>query len=111
MIGQYLSNTNEKATVSILQNILELNKASIGLVVASWGQRDGPHQTTDRNKFGIFFIEKRKFFFEIFDQPIKKNLCQPNVLSGIQVIGYFSKKYNTLNKSFRLIWALFSSEK
>ena len=29
MIGQYLSNTNEKATVSILQNILELNKAWI----------------------------------------------------------------------------------
>ena len=29
MIGQYLSNTNEKATVSILQNILELNKAHI----------------------------------------------------------------------------------
>ena len=27
MIGQYLSNTNEKATVSILQNILELNEA------------------------------------------------------------------------------------
>jgi len=27
MIGQYLSNTNEKATVLILQNILELNKA------------------------------------------------------------------------------------
>ena len=27
MIGQYLSNTNEIATVSILQNILELNKA------------------------------------------------------------------------------------
>jgi len=27
MIGQYLSNTNKKATVSILQNILELNKA------------------------------------------------------------------------------------
>jgi hypothetical protein len=27
MIGQYLSNTNEKAKVSILQNILELNKA------------------------------------------------------------------------------------
>jgi len=30
MIGQYLSNTNEKATVSILQNILELNKAREG---------------------------------------------------------------------------------
>jgi hypothetical protein len=29
MIGQYLSNTNERATVSILQNILELNKAYI----------------------------------------------------------------------------------
>jgi len=29
MIGQYLSNTNEKATVSILQNILELNKAQL----------------------------------------------------------------------------------
>ena len=28
MIRQYLSNTNEKTTVSILQNILELNKAS-----------------------------------------------------------------------------------
>ena len=27
MIGQYLSNTNERAIVSILQNILELNKA------------------------------------------------------------------------------------
>ena len=27
MIGQYLSNTNEKVTVSILQNILKLNKA------------------------------------------------------------------------------------
>ena len=27
MIGQYLSNTNERATVSILQNILELNQA------------------------------------------------------------------------------------
>ena len=27
MIGQYLSNTNESATVSIFQNFLELNKA------------------------------------------------------------------------------------
>ena len=27
MIGQYLSNTNKSATVSILQNFLELNKA------------------------------------------------------------------------------------
>jgi len=27
MIGQYLSNTNESATVSISQNFLELNKA------------------------------------------------------------------------------------
>ena len=27
MVGQYLSNTDERATVSILQNILELNKA------------------------------------------------------------------------------------
>jgi len=26
MIGQYLSNTNESATVPILQNLLELNK-------------------------------------------------------------------------------------
>ena len=26
MIGQYLSNTNESATVSIFQKILELNK-------------------------------------------------------------------------------------
>jgi len=31
MIGQYLSNTNERATVSILQNILELNKAQINI--------------------------------------------------------------------------------
>jgi len=28
MIGQYLSNTNESATVLIFQNFLELNKAS-----------------------------------------------------------------------------------
>jgi len=27
MIGQFLSNTNESATVSILQNFLKLNKA------------------------------------------------------------------------------------
>jgi len=31
MIRQYLSNTNERATVSILQNILELNKALLPL--------------------------------------------------------------------------------
>ena len=29
IIGQYLSNTNESATVSILQKILELNKANV----------------------------------------------------------------------------------
>jgi len=29
MIGQFLSNTNESATVSILQNFLELNKALV----------------------------------------------------------------------------------
>ena len=27
MIGQYLSNTNENATILILQNFLELNKS------------------------------------------------------------------------------------
>jgi len=30
MFGQYLSNTNESATVSIFQNFLELNQAWIG---------------------------------------------------------------------------------
>ena len=35
MIGQYLSNTNEKATVSILQNILELNKALASTIPAT----------------------------------------------------------------------------
>ena len=30
MIEQYLSNTNEDATVSIFQNFLELNKAKFG---------------------------------------------------------------------------------
>jgi len=29
MIGQYLSNTNESATIPILQNFLELNKAEL----------------------------------------------------------------------------------
>jgi len=29
MIGQYLSNTNENATVPILQNFLQLNKALV----------------------------------------------------------------------------------
>jgi len=29
MIGQYFSQTNESATVPVLQNILELNKASV----------------------------------------------------------------------------------
>ena len=36
MIGQYLSNTNENATVSIFQNFLELNKAPVFL-------EDGPN--------------------------------------------------------------------
>ena len=31
MIRQYLSNTNESATIPILQNVLELNKAQFGL--------------------------------------------------------------------------------
>ena len=31
MIGQYLSNTNESATVYILQNFLEVNKARMNL--------------------------------------------------------------------------------
>ena len=31
MIGQYLSNTNESATVSILQNFLKLNKALVNV--------------------------------------------------------------------------------
>jgi len=34
MIGQYLSNTNETATVSIFQKFLELNKA----LVHPWNQ-------------------------------------------------------------------------
>jgi hypothetical protein len=33
MIGQYLSHTNESVTVLILQNILELNKALIELLI------------------------------------------------------------------------------
>jgi len=36
MIGQYLSNTNENATVSILQKNLELNKAYICSVDGAW---------------------------------------------------------------------------
>jgi len=34
MIGQYLSNTNENATVPVLQKILELNKAQIVCLLA-----------------------------------------------------------------------------
>ena len=34
MIGQFLSNTNESATVSIFQNFLELNKALQYLQIA-----------------------------------------------------------------------------
>jgi len=53
MIGQYLSNTNERATVSVLQNILELNKA----LLKTFGERlERPfqnwldHQKTERMK-------------------------------------------------------------
>jgi len=35
MIGQYLSNTNESATISIFQNFLELNKAQVFVMVVS----------------------------------------------------------------------------
>ena len=40
MIGQYLLNTNERATVSILQNILELNKALMELSKVCYGLPD-----------------------------------------------------------------------
>jgi len=43
MIGQYLSNTNEKATVSILQNILELNKVQ--------EKKEGNHMAQQRGNF------------------------------------------------------------
>ena len=43
MIGQYLSNTNENATVSILQKNLELNKAK-DVVYKNVG---GANNTTD----------------------------------------------------------------
>ena len=36
MIGQYLSNTNESATVSIFQKFSELNKAKEDRVLGSW---------------------------------------------------------------------------
>jgi len=46
MIEQYLSNTNEKATVSILQNILELNKTKI--CVGTRGTEASPRPSTMR---------------------------------------------------------------
>jgi len=41
MIGQYLSNTNESATIPILQNFLELNKAKQGATPSSLHRRYG----------------------------------------------------------------------
>jgi len=48
MIGQFLSNTNESATVSILQKNLELNKAQVA---------------TDLNSQVFFFSIQKKVFF------------------------------------------------
>ena len=39
MIGQYLSNTNENATVSISQNFSELNKALVILAKSNVNNR------------------------------------------------------------------------
>jgi len=41
MIGQYLSNTNERATVSILENILELNKDKAYITVLALDSLQG----------------------------------------------------------------------
>ena len=37
MIRQYLSNTNENATVPVLQNFLELNKAQMNIPESYFG--------------------------------------------------------------------------
>jgi len=52
MIRQYLSNTNEKTTVSILQNILELNKALdvVGRDADGRSRTDGVTSRIDRNR-------------------------------------------------------------
>jgi len=63
MIGQYLSNTNERATVSILQNILELNKASFSCSV---GGSEPCHvlPTVVGSSFRFFFHIKQ--FLKLF---------------------------------------------
>ena len=51
MIGQYLSNINEKATVLILQNILELNKALLFptmLTLDGYFEREGRRKMEGR---------------------------------------------------------------
>jgi len=55
MIGQYLSNTNESATVSILQNFLELNKAQFKNVLVL------ERHYISVNELGLFSSE---FFFD-----------------------------------------------
>jgi len=52
MIGQFLSNTNESATVSILQNFLELNKALVKFEEARW-QAGAPRRSQCRCRWGL----------------------------------------------------------
>jgi len=65
MIEQYLSNTNESATIPILQNFLELNKAQIRVIFfyETGGPEKEPLQT---------FIKRRTKKFQPKKQQLKK---------------------------------------
>jgi len=64
MIGQYLSNTNEKSTVSILQNILEQQRATVGtlpLLTLRFYYRLCTYKYELRRSRTPFFIKKEYY--------------------------------------------------
>ena len=87
MIEQYLSNTNERATVSILQNILELNKAlvsrrSLGVlinkkryIVYASADREGAITQTPSHThgaFSVFFFPNPRFVCKLQEKTNKQ---------------------------------------
>jgi hypothetical protein len=85
-----LSNTNEKATVSILQNILELNKALAALAAFFGVHADALQEDMDTKRTAINFEHKEG----CCNKPQSESLVMPHsrspqALKGFEIVNGF----------------------
>ena len=77
MIGQYLSNTNENATVSILQKFLELNKAvhaKFSAITRLERKKKGNVSSFRRITNSIRVLQFRSFNWSLNKHPVMRLL-------------------------------------